>query len=80
MSTLDPKAMAVQQDERNRARHIFAIGSMVRFRSSSRLHTAGGPYQVLAKLPARDGALQYRVKSVSEPYQRILGQDDLEQA
>ena len=70
----------MQQEERSHARHVFAIGSMVRFRSSSPLRTAGGPYKVLAKLPARDGALQYRVKSVSEPYQRILGQNDLEQA
>jgi len=72
--------MAVQQDERNHTRHRFAIGSMVRFRSTSPQRSAGGPYKILAKLPVRDGALQYRVKSVSEPYERILGQDDLEQA
>jgi len=70
----------MQQEERNHARHVFSIGSMVRFRSNSAMRNVGGPYKVLAKLPAQDGTLRYRVKSVSEPYQRILGQDELEQA
>ena len=72
--------MAVQQDEPKQARHVFAIGSMVRLRSTSPLRNAGGPYKILAKLPTQDGALQYRVKSANDPFERIFGQDDLEQA
>jgi hypothetical protein len=80
MNNLETGVVVMQQDERNHVRHVFAIGSMVRFRSNSPTRSTGGPYKVLAKLPAQDGALQYRVKSASEPHQRILRQDDLEQA
>jgi len=71
----------MQEERRDRARHIFAVGSMVRLRSVHPFrNAAGGSYEVLAKLPAQDGVLQYRVKSVSEPHQRILKEDELEQA
>ena len=37
-----------------------------------------GLYEVLAQLPARDGELQYRVKSDREPYQRSVKELELE--
>jgi hypothetical protein len=37
-----------------------------------------GVYEILAQLPERDGRLQYRIKSGSEPYQRVAREDELE--
>lgn len=59
--------------------HRFAIGSMVRFsRMDPWRNAVTGPYEILAKLPERDGAFEYRVKSEREPYQRIIREDELE--
>jgi hypothetical protein len=78
---VDTGVITMAENDRNHARHIFALGSMVRLRSINSARSApGGPYKVLAKLPAQEGARQYRVQGVSEPYQRILREDDLEPA
>jgi hypothetical protein len=59
----------------------FAVGNMVRLsRAMSLRNAVEGPYEVLGRLPARDGALQYRVKSDREPYQRIVKEDELDLA
>ena len=58
--------------------HRFAIGTMVDLNRTVPLSNAvPGPYEVLAKLPERDGELQYRVKSQHELYQRIIQESDL---
>lgn len=52
---------------------------MVRFsRMDPWRNAVTGPYEILAKLPERDGAFEYRVKSEREPYQRIIREDELE--
>jgi hypothetical protein len=59
--------------------HRFAVGKMVRLSRAVRLRNAvPGIYEILAQLPARDGELQYRIKSDREPYQRIMKEDELE--
>ena len=61
--------------------HRYGIGIMVRLSSLVPLRNAvPGPYQVLAQLPEREGELQYRIKSVREPYQRIAKEGELERA
>jgi hypothetical protein len=61
--------------------HRFAVGSMVYLNKLSPLRNAvPGPYEVLARLPERDGEFQYRIKSEREPYQRIMKQDELDLA
>lgn len=61
--------------------HRFAVGSMVHLNRISPLRNAvPGPYEVLARLPERDGEFQYRIKSEREPYQRIMKQDELDLA
>ena len=48
--------------------HRFAIGAIVRLNSIGPIGNAvPGAYKVLAKLPERDGELQYRIKSEREP-------------
>ena len=61
------------------ASHKFATGSKVRLNGSGFLRFAvPGLYEVLARLPERQGKCQYRIKSVSEPYQRVVSEDELE--
>lgn len=61
--------------------HRFAVGKLVRFtRLMPLLNTVPGSYEVLAQLPARDGEVQYRIKSEREPYQRIVKEAELELA
>ena len=58
--------------------HRFAVGRTVRLTGlTSGRNAALGTYEIMAQLPERDGELQYRVKSASEPYQRIVKQDDI---
>ena len=35
-------------------------------------------YEISAQLPERDGKFQYRIKSGSEPYERVAREDELE--
>lgn len=61
--------------------HRFAIGAMVRLNRSDPIPNAvPGLYEVLGNLPERDGELQYRIKSLREPYQRIIKESELDQA
>jgi hypothetical protein len=61
--------------------HRFAVGKMVRLSKFVPLHNAvQGAYEILAQLPARDGELQYRIKSQREPYQRIVLEGEFETA
>ena len=61
------------------ASHRFVAGHMVRLSRAIPLrNAAAGNYEVLAQLPARDGDLQYRIKSDREPYQRIVKEGELE--
>ncbi|HEX2654216.1 MAG TPA: hypothetical protein VHN11_11275 [Xanthobacteraceae bacterium] len=59
----------------------FAIGTMVLLRRTLPLSNAvPGPYEILAQLPEREGELQYCIKSVREPYERITKEDELQLA
>lgn len=59
--------------------HRFAIGNTVQISKVVPLrNAASGLYEILARLPERDGEFQYRIKSQREPYQRIIKEDELE--
>jgi hypothetical protein len=38
---------------------------------------AGGGYVVTTQLPERDGAFEYRIKSISEPHERVVRESEL---
>jgi hypothetical protein len=59
--------------------HSFTTGNVVRLskRFPAR-KVASGPYNVVAQLPERDGQFQYRIKSDSEPFSRIVSENELE--
>jgi hypothetical protein len=60
----------------------FGAGHLVRFTETFpyRRNAAAGNYEVLARLPTRDGEFQYRIKSNREPYQRVVKEGELERA
>lgn len=43
-------------------------------------NAVAGDYKVLCELPSRDGEAQYRIKSSSEPYERVVKEGELERA
>jgi hypothetical protein len=49
-------------------------------RSVSSKWAAGGEYKVVRLLPEIDGELRYRIKSVREPHERVVREDDLQKA
>ena len=57
--------------------HKFKIGQKVFLRPSRDLNTPGGSYIIIKRLPVRDGDFEYRVKSVNEPYERVISENQL---
>ncbi|MGA2125919.1 MAG: hypothetical protein ABSG76_07165 [Xanthobacteraceae bacterium] len=41
---------------------------------------ANGDYKVVRPLPDGGGEMQYRIKSVREPHERVVNESDLEKA
>jgi hypothetical protein len=51
----------------------FRCGQTVRLSRGLRYRSAAdGEYKIIRQLPDNDGELQYRVKSVSEPHERVF--------
>lgn len=72
------------QTERRRrqpASHLFRIGQIVRMTSRFGVSPDTADfYRIIATLPPRDNALQYRVRSDAERHERVVTQDILEAA
>jgi hypothetical protein len=59
--------------------HQFRSGQTVRLCRSSRFGVAAeGDYEIVRQLPDNGGERQYRIKSVREPHERVVGESDLE--
>jgi hypothetical protein len=59
----------------------YHVGQMVRLGGDFPLRiVVTGDYKVVSQLPSRDGALQYRIKSNREPYERVVKEGELEHA
>jgi len=68
-----------QSNEDKLSSHSFVVGNVVHL--SKRYpprKAAPGPYKVISQLPERDGQLQYRIKSGSEPFYRTVSESELE--
>ena len=58
--------------------HKFRVGQLVDFAPARPgVPTSGRQYEVIRLLPADSGELQYRVKSKSEPFERIAKESEL---
>ena len=61
--------------------HQFRSGQMVRLCRSIRYGAATeGDYEIVRQLPDEGGELQYRIKSMREPHERVVKESDLELA
>jgi hypothetical protein len=62
--------------------HKFRTGQIVHLSRSLTTRSApGGDYKVVRQLPVDGGEEpQYRIKSVSEPYERVAKESDIERA
>jgi hypothetical protein len=60
------------------AEHKFRAGQRVTLAANFANRNAGGAgYVVTRQLPERGGEFEYRVKSVSEPHERVVRESEL---
>ena len=58
--------------------HLYLVGEKVTFNPGIGFNVkAGGAFTVLAQLPPLRDAFQYRIKSDSEPYERVVSEAQL---
>jgi hypothetical protein len=55
--------------------HKFQVGEIVRVLPGRSV--PGGSYQVIKQLPEINGEFQYRIKSVNEPHERVVRENQL---
>jgi hypothetical protein len=55
----------------------FQIGQTVFLAPARSQNVPGGAYIVTKKLPENNGELEYRVKSVNEPHERVVRESEL---
>jgi hypothetical protein len=61
--------------------HQFRSGQAVRLRRGLLYRSAAnGDYKVIRPLPDGGGELQYRIKSLREPHERVVNESDIEKA
>jgi hypothetical protein len=58
--------------------HKFHLGQAVEFNPPREIFAPRGPYVVTAKLPDRDGAFEYRIRSVNESHERLARESELQ--
>jgi len=54
--------------------HKFKIGQQLFPARSVGLNVPDGAYVIVKRLPERDGELQYQIKSVANPDERVVGE------
>jgi hypothetical protein len=58
--------------------HKFKTGQRVTLAASAMSRSAaGGSYVIIRPLPERGGEFEYRIKSVSEPHERVARESEL---
>lgn len=57
--------------------HKFEVGQTVDLIPSSFRSAANGSYEIVSLRPAEDGTTRYRIKSKSEPHERVVSEGDL---
>jgi hypothetical protein len=62
------------------ASHKFKVGDIVTIRPAFSRNVPGGTYEVIRQLPNDGGEFQYQIKSLDEPYQRVVRESELTKA
>jgi hypothetical protein len=61
--------------------HRFRAGQSVRFSAGYPYRNAAdGLYEVMQQLPPRGGDYQYRIKSLREEHERVVKENEIEEA
>ena len=60
--------------------HKYRVGQTVDYVSRVGREMGSGTYQVTRLLPHEGDAFQYRIKSASEPYERVVKEHELTRA
>jgi hypothetical protein len=63
--------------ERSMPDHKFRVGEIVRLSPFITRNVPGGSYEVIKQLPERSGELEYRIKSMNEPHERVVRESEL---
>ena len=50
----------------------FHVGQLVQLIPSINRNVPGGSYEIIRKLPESRGEFEYRIKSMNEPYDRVV--------
>jgi hypothetical protein len=57
--------------------HKFRLGQLVRLAPALSRNVPGGSYEIVKRLPERDGEFEYQIKSMNEPHQRRMRESEL---
>jgi len=58
----------------------FHVGQTVYLRPSIARNAAAGAYEIRAMLPEEGGQRRYRIKSLIEPHERVVSEQELSDA
>jgi hypothetical protein len=57
--------------------HKFQVGEIVHLSPFISRNVLGGSYEVIKQLPESSGEFQYRIRSMNEPHERVVGESEL---
>jgi hypothetical protein len=57
--------------------HKFQVGEIVHLSPFITRNIPGGSYEIVKQLPESSGEFHYRIKSVSEPHERVVRESEL---
>jgi hypothetical protein len=57
--------------------HKFHVRQLVQLNPSIGRNVPRGSYEITKKLPEREGEFEYRIKSMSEPHERVARESEL---
>jgi hypothetical protein len=57
--------------------HQFHVGQLVQLAPAISRNVPGGSYEIIKKLPERDGEYEYRINSMNEPHERVARESEL---
>jgi hypothetical protein len=57
--------------------HKFHVRQLVQFNLSISRNIPRGSYEITKKLPEHEGEFEYRIKSMSEPHERVARESEL---
>jgi hypothetical protein len=56
--------------------HKFQVGEIVQLSPFIGRNVSGGSYEVVKQLSEINGEFQYRIKSMNEPHERVVGESE----